>query len=756
MMMQRVLVLVLISLVCVLSKKNAPSWSGEWGVHVAEGVSTDFLSSLGFTVVKQIGNLQDAYVVKHSEITNTHPDHQIAAVHASLQNHEHVVFTDKMYKKRTSKRSVVSFQDPLFPNQWHLNNTGQLGGTPGQDINVTGVWSLGYTGLGVRIAIVDDGYQYTHPDLAPGYQADSSFNINGDNPDPSPGLWDWHGTSAAGVALAAANNACGIGAAYQASGSGIRLIADMFSDADTAAALHFRNDVNDIYSNSWGPIDDGETLEAPGYFTLAALEDGINNGRGGKGSIFVWAAGNGLQYNDNCNYDGFANHRATIAVGAVGNDGKQSYYSEPCAAMLVTAPSSNRVAGITTTDILGASGYDPSDCTANFGGTSSACPLVAGVIALMLEANSGLTWRDVQYILLSTAEKNDPENADWQTNGAGYHINHNYGFGRVNALAAVQAAKSHNNLHSAKTAMYASVIVNSTIPDDDIYVGVNKSVDVSSDLVVEHVEVTVNIPNFFSAGDLVVILTSPSGTQSVLAQQHGSGYAIFLSLPLLYDEQFLCGPATRGPQITDQAISGKIVIPQPSSFACNTITNCADLDGNIALVDISLACSATQQVFNVQSCGAILALVQDRYSGPPYYLFLDDSYNITIPAVAVTFDVGMLMKDNIEFSGVVEVSVALQYYRANLSYDGWTFSTVRNWGENAKGTWTLQVFDTLTGAEGHFASYDLTIYGTSKPFLLPYWVVGVILAVLVGVIIAVAFTLYIRNKDKSGGYIQVH
>lgn len=758
--MKRVAVfVVLVSIICsVVSLPNTKSfWGGEWGVHITPGVDTTFLNEMGFTVVKKIGNLQDAYVIKHSEITNQHATHLIEAAHASLQNHGDVIFIDKLHKKRMAKRAAaVNITDPLFPNQWHLKNTGQNGGTPGQDINVTAVWNLGYTGRGVRIAIVDDGYQYTHPDLAPGYRGDSSFNINDDTADPAPTAWDPHGTSAAGVALAANNSACGVGAAFGAEGSGIRLIGAEFSDADTAAALHFRYDVNFIYSNSWGPYDDGERVEGPGYFTLAALEDGIKNGRGGLGSIFVWAAGNGLMANDNCNYDGFANHRATIAVGAVGSDGKQSYYSEPCAAMLVTAPSSSTLSGITTTDLLGEAGYDSSDCTADFGGTSSACPLVSGVVALMLEANPDLAWRDVQYLLLSTADKNDPTDSDWTDNGAGFHVNHKYGFGRVNALSAVQAAKNHDNLHSVKSATYANVIVNETIPDNDTFVGVNKSVHVSHDLYVEHVEVTVNIPEFYNAGDLMIVLTSPSGTKSVLAEQHGSGSAVFLRLPAFPEAQYMCGVAYFGAQIDTTGISGTIAIPQPSSFACGNITNCDDLQGNVALLDWTPVCNVTQQVFHAQECGAILVLVVYRFVGPAPYILPDDpSFNITVPTVMIPYEAGLLIKDEVEFNGSVSVSVALEEYRASISYDGWTFSTVRNWGESSHGTWSLQAFDTVYGAEAHLVSYDLVIYGRAKPFKLPYWALGTIIAGFVLVIFFVALGLYIRAKRRGQGYRQM-
>ena len=133
------------------------------------------------------------------------------------------------------------------------------------------------------------------------------------------------------------------------------------------------------------------------------------------------------------------------AVAAIDHDGRQSSYSEPGAPLLISAYSSGDTAGITTTDRSGADGYDPGDYTNTFGGTSSSAPLVSGVIALMLEANPNLTYRDVQQILVRTAEMNDPLHFDWTSNAAGYDINHAYGFGAVDATAAVQLRCSSLN-----------------------------------------------------------------------------------------------------------------------------------------------------------------------------------------------------------------------------------------------------------------------------------------------------------------------
>ena len=301
----------------------------------------------------------------------------------------------------------------------------------------------------------------------------------------------------------------------------IRLTSGLTTDATDAAALTHAYSTNDVYNNSWGPSDNGNTLAAPGPLTQAAYEDAVANGRGGLGTVYVWAAGNGLENDDNVNYDGWGNSRFTIAVGATDFAGVQSWYSEPGAAMLVNAGSSGDTVGITTTDRSGAPGYSGTDCTDTFGGTSSSSPLVAGVVALMLEANPSLTGRDVQHVLVETAEQNDPGDADWATNGAGHLVNHKYGFGRVDAHAATAAAAGWSTLAEAVSVSTGTMNVGQAIPDNTPS-GTSDSVTITEDITLEHVEVVFDATHTYR-GDLEVVLTSPDGTESVLAEPHVTG-----------------------------------------------------------------------------------------------------------------------------------------------------------------------------------------------------------------------------------------
>lgn len=428
-----------------------------------------------------------------------------------------------VFAQQRAKRFVPN--DPLYIDQWHLNNTGQGGGTVGLDVNVDGVWDT-YRGTGVVIGVVDDGVQLSHEDLAANVRQGLSWDFNGNDNDASPDVTaDFHGTAVAGVAAGVGNNGLGVsGAAPEAGIAGLRLIAAPSTDLQEAQALTWLNNQIDIYNNSWGPSDSGR-IAGIGPQAAAALAQGFATGRNGKGSIFAWAGGNGGNSQDNVNYDAYANSRYTIAIGALDQNGIRASYSEPGAPLIVTAYSQGNGIAITTTDLTGDNGYNAADVadgdslananyTSTFNGTSSATPLAAGVIALMLQANPQLTAREVQDILVHTARRTDLTNADWTQNGAGLWVNHNYGFGAIDAQAAVTSALNYVPLTAEISATTGSRNVSTAIPDGS---GVVRStVAVTDRISLEYVEI------YFSAthtnrGQLNVTLISPSGTRSVLA-----------------------------------------------------------------------------------------------------------------------------------------------------------------------------------------------------------------------------------------------
>ena len=399
--------------------------------------------------------------------------------------------------------------DTYFNIQWHLYNYGQNDGLKGIDANVLSVWnytmSTGIRGAGVTIGVIDDGVEIDHPDLQSNIISSLSYDWNDDTPaDPRPADGDSHGTAVAGVSAATGNNAIGVcGVAPEASIAAFRLIGAPVTNGQIGQAFEKHNNLIDIKVNSWGPEE--YSLGPLSPYLTNILDRATTLGRNGKGTIFVWASGNGGP-DDNVNSDGFSNSIYTIAVAAITNTGVATYYSEFGSCILTCAPSNGGSNGIVTTI--------PGGYTANFGGTSSSAPLVAGVVALMLEINSDLSWRDVQDVLIRSASRNDPENIGWTVNAAGLAFHHNYGFGMVNANAAVRQAELHVPLVPKTSITVIGELTVLDIPDNDD-VGIQVMFEVADALQVEHVQVQLDIVHTYR-GDLRIELMSPSNTVSVL------------------------------------------------------------------------------------------------------------------------------------------------------------------------------------------------------------------------------------------------
>ena len=410
--------------------------------------------------------------------------------------------------------NVVRFtpDDPLFTSQWHLLDSGQGGIPTGNDINITTVWDT-LKGDGIQVELVDDGLEATHPDLKTHVVTSLSYNYVTGTYDPTPSSSDTHGTACAGLVAAIGNNGVGVcGVAPNALLNGLRIIGTS-GDTDVNETDAMTRNTAQIYvcTNSWGPSDyTGPDLEAPLQSFLDAQSQAVTYGRGGKGTVFCWAGGNGQQYSQDSNEDGYANSRYVIAVGACTSEGAQSYYSERGANLLVCAPSSGGTLSIETTYLTSLGSY-----TSSFGGTSAATPIVAGVAALVLQANPSLGWRDVVEILARSASKIDATDGSWITNGGGLHFSDKYGFGRVDAQAAVTLAGTWTNL-GQETYVTASASPATSIPDNSS-TGVTSTVNITASGTVEDVEVYLTAPHA-NWSDLTVELTSPSGTVSTLAR----------------------------------------------------------------------------------------------------------------------------------------------------------------------------------------------------------------------------------------------
>ncbi|KAJ5172987.1 hypothetical protein N7492_005580 [Penicillium capsulatum] len=415
-------------------------------------------------------------------------------------------------KAQNQVMSTLGITDPIFKDQWHLFNTAD----PEHDLNVTGVWLDGITGHGVVTAVVDDGLDIDSKDLKPNYFAEGSWDFNEGGPEPRPLLYDdKHGTRCGGEIAAAKNDICGVGVAYDSKVAGIRILSKPIDDADEATAINYGFQKNDIYSCSWGPPDDGMTMEAPGILIRRAIVNGVQQGRNGKGSVFVFAAGNGAMSGDNCNFDGYTNSIYSITVGAIDRKGKHPSYSESCSAQLVVSYSSGSGDSIHTTDV------GANKCYSMHGGTSAAGPLAAGSVALALSARPELTWRDLQHLMVQTAVPVSEDDGSWQMLPSGRKFSHDWGYGKVDTYSMVQLARDWKLVKPQAWFSSPWLRVHKTIPQGAH--GLVTQYNVTEEHLkganfarLEHVTVTMNV-NHTCRGDLSVELRSPAGVTSVLS-----------------------------------------------------------------------------------------------------------------------------------------------------------------------------------------------------------------------------------------------
>lgn len=430
---------------------------------------------------------------------------------------EDIRYTDFLEECRTATDALNNPQidDTLYGCQWHLRNTA------GEDVNLETVWQEGIRGEGINIAIVDDGLDFNHEDLRD--NVNSSLNHNYTDIGGVYRFNEHHGTQVAGL-IAARDNGIGVrGVAPRATIYGYNHLVDpsLFSQID---AMTRNSAVTAVSNNSWGHVE-GPGLSPASEFWERAVESGVKSGYGGRGVFYTWATGNGHP-EDNSNLDELTNYYAVTAVCAVNDGDRRASYSELGANLWVCAPSGERTLPehreIVTTENSDRYVYD-------FSGTSAATPIVSGVAALMRQANPNLTWRDLKLILAASARKNDQTNTGW-VNGARkygstsatdlYSFNHEYGFGVVDAKAAVDMARGWSgNLPAPQSSNAASRTFNSRVPDlpstlvpTTHYHDLTLTTDIDF---VEFVEVNVTFdhPSF---RDLYIELVSPSGAVSEL------------------------------------------------------------------------------------------------------------------------------------------------------------------------------------------------------------------------------------------------
>ncbi|KAG7154866.1 Neuroendocrine convertase 1-like [Homarus americanus] len=471
--------------------EHTNTYLNEWVVHLTGGreLAAAVAKDLGYQFLGQVGRFDDVYRM----VKRDHP--------------------------ATHKREAPTLTHHLNAHAQFDTRTRPY--LPKLDLQVLNVWDQGVTGKGVRVLVLDDGIEWEHEDLQANYDPEISYDYNSNDSNPEPRydsqLSNSHGTRCAGeIAMVPNNHKCGVGVAYGARLGGVRMLDGPVSDIVEGLSLIHSIEVVDVVSCSWGPTDDGKRVEGPGRLAEMSMHKGTKLGRGGRGVVYVWAAGNGGSVGDNCNCDGYTSSIYTLSISSASETGKFPWYGELCTSTLAAAYSSGAYTDqkIATTDLH-------NKCTTKFSGTSAAAPLAAGIIALALEVNPRLTWRDMQHAVVWSSEWAPlAHNGGWILNGWGLRINPRFGFGLLNAENLINTVRNWTNVGQQRTCKVAPTNRSSDTLETGGWVKVEFDSDGcvgSEDEVkfLEHVQLVTTI-NYTRRGALTISLVSPQGTQATL------------------------------------------------------------------------------------------------------------------------------------------------------------------------------------------------------------------------------------------------
>ncbi len=513
---------------------------------------------LGMSLVKAIAGLPNAFVF---EMSKASPENPVKTANVLIQRPDVMVAEPNIV---VGTQAHYRPKDPQYGKQWHLNHTGGDELTSGSHVFAEQAWDITRGSRSVVVAVTDDGMDLTHPDFQGMGKIVSPRDFKGKDFLPLPEDADEnHGTACAGVAVAEENGNGAVGVAPGCSLMPIRTTGYLDDDSieelfDWCVARGAA-----VISCSWGP--------SAVYFPLSlrqknAVTRAATQGRRGKGCVIVFAAGNANRPTDGVINEagwernaiagttrwlgGFTVHPDVITVSACTSLSTKAAYSNWGPQVSVCAPSNNAPPGvglpelgyvatppqvnvylpgkgIVTSDRTGSDGYDPGGTTpdsgpAAFGGTSSACPLVAGVAALVLSANPRLTAREVRQILEQSADKivdasPDPQfgfqKGTYEKNGRSDW----FGYGKVNAANAVKMAIKRRMAVSLTPGRWLTAQSSNAqaIPDNDPQ-GLTAAVQINEAGTVQDISVTIEIDHGY-LGDLEISIVAPSG-EAVLLQ----------------------------------------------------------------------------------------------------------------------------------------------------------------------------------------------------------------------------------------------
>jgi subtilisin family serine protease len=483
---------------------------------VSPAVARRLIGDRGLSPKRELEYARNAWFVAAPEGTGR----RVFAIAAELLADSRVELCHPELARRIQRRRA-------FPQQWHLKKVTLNGQVIDAHANVEAAWASSQ-GEGTTIAVIDDGVDIDHEEFAGSFKVVAPRDTTRASDDPRPGSRDDHGTACAGVACA--NGVIGAsGVAPRARLMPIRCISALGSQPEADAFFWAAQHGADVISCSWGPPDNEGPAPLPDS-TRLAMDWAISQGRNGKGCVIAFAAGNG---DESVDEDKYASYPKVIAVAACNDRGKKSDYSDFGRAIHCAFPSNDRTStltpGIWTTDRMGAAGYNSGsrslgdaagNYTSRFGGTSSACPGVAGVVALVLARNPSLTWDQVKDVIRRACDRIDPAGGRYDANGH----SRKYGYGRVNAKRAVDLALP-------VAGDVTSVATTRAVPIPDLATA-RLELDIAGSGRIKTLKVDVDLEHTW-IGDLVVRVTPPRGTAIVLHDREGGGTE---NLRRTYDE----------------------------------------------------------------------------------------------------------------------------------------------------------------------------------------------------------------------------
>ena len=605
--------------------------------------------------------------------------------------------------------------DPYFPSQWYLENRDPVTAEPlGVDLNVRAAWPLSL-GSGVTIAIVDDGIDLDHPDLfnAALDQAHQNFVSRSTNGTPRASFHT-HGTAVAGLALAQGNNSVGMMGTAPNAGLASWVIFDTDDTIVDSLALSdmflFENDTIPIQNHSWG--NGLVELLGPTLIEQIAISNAVYNAREGKGIIMVRAGGNSREAafghlgSGDSNDDGYASAPEVIAIGSINDAGRAASYSSPGASLLLAAPGGENDRSLFTTDRVGRLGFNttsPDEDLSNYGfdrsgfvGTSASAPLVSGICALMLSKNPNLSIRDVQQILLLSSSHVDLDDPGIVSNGAGFQVSHNVGFGVLNAAKAVQFSSQWPIRPSLVRKRY-NITETLAIADDSLFVTISGQ------------DIPVDLERIPAAPGQGLIPDQPSGFFPLVSV----GRAL---TPINEDLAGKGALIQRG----ETTFKEKIQMAADAGAEFAIIYNNVNGDQRVRLGDTYY--SPIPAVFIGQNFGeSLVELVGSTPSTKAQLEIEATEYSFSVTDSLLCEHVGLRVRSNHRRRGDLRISLTSPMGTTsilqNVNFDNspgpvdWTYYSTHHFFEAAEGEWKAAISDLTLGNIGEVIELELIVHG---------------------------------------------